>query len=266
MVLLNEAKADIYWTPNNFRAWGARKKEDLTEITSFFCEIDTEDKPSQIRAIQRSGLVPSCVIETKRGFHVYWYLKEPIDCRADPVGKADWFRGILKHRICPALGADTQAADACRILRAASFRYWKDGLGTFISDIVFESDKFYMVPQILAAFQDTQKKELLRSVPRPRVSFPDDGFWSRANSLPARESLEILSGRAEVNSEVFSFHPEGPKRTRIAVAGKNINAWIDDKGQIGSLDRAGPTVVNWLLYYHHDMGAVAKVLKDVFGL
>lgn len=267
MGALNEAGADIYWTPNNFSEWGARKKENLTEITCFFCEIDSEDKQAQIKSLQRCGLIPSCVIETKRGFHIYWYLKEPIDCRADPIAKADWFRGILKNRICPALGADTNAADASRILRAAFFKYWKDGKGTFVSDIVFESNKRYMVEDILRAFPEEKKKSVYE---KPRTPFQvpqgDETFWVKANQIPARQGLEMLSGRSEVNGESYSFVQESPKRTRILVAGNKINAWIDESGKIGSTDRGGPAIPNWLLYYQHDWKAVAQTLKDVFGL
>lgn len=261
----NEIGGDVYWTPNNFKDFGLRKKEDLTEITSFFCEIDTADKNEQIKKIVKT-IRPSNVIETKRGYHIYWYLKNPIDCRKDPVAKADWFRDILKNRICPALGADTQAADACRLLRVPFFKYWKDGVGDFVINVAYDSDALYEVDDILAVFKE-------RIIPQrvfEKQEFKTDsnsgeGFWTKANRLDPMECLKVLSGSSLVNGEVFSFKKQ-KDCWRICVHNKPINAWIDRDNKIGSTDGGGPAISNWLYWYHRDWKTVAKILKEVFKI
>lgn len=258
---LNEARGDIYWTFNNFKAPGHRKKEDLREITCFFCEIDVKNKGEQ-KEIIMSRLIPSCVIETKRGFHLYWYLKDFIDCSDDPVGKADWFRDILKNRICPALGADSQAADACRLLRAPFYKYWKDGKGTFITDIVFESDKRYTVEEILRAFPVKTPQISHENAP-PLRKVEGSDLWSRANNLNVLNALERLSGSHAVNGETYAFKKQSGI-TRILCNGKKSNAWIDANGKIGSTDGAGPSIPNWLHYYAKDWAKVAKLIEEFF--
>jgi len=260
---LNENKADIYWTPNNFSAFGKRKKEDLREITSFYCEIDSSDKEQQLKAIKKTGLTPSCVIETKRGFHIYWYLKVPIDCSPDPTGYADRFRDIVANRICPALNADTQAADACRILRAAFFRYWKDSLGTFYSDIVFESKKKYCKEEILEAFPIKKNIENFQQKKRELFTNGSDNFWEAANRLDVISGLQKLSGTPSVGMEIYSFKKQN-KITRIICNNKACNAWIDENGLIGSTDGGGPALPNWLFWYHKDWKVVARFLKEHF--
>jgi hypothetical protein len=256
----NELGADIYWTPNNFVDFGKRKKEDLQEITSFFCEIDGGEKNEQIEKISKF-LKPSCVIETKRGFHVYWYLEKPMDCTKDPVKAADWFRDILKNRICPALNADTQAADACRILRMPFYRYWKDGEGEFFIDIVFESENKYTPEQVLKAFPMVQKFE--RAPVRVVNKNQGDGsFWFKAGALDVIESLKVLSGTSHVMGERYEFKNKG-NLTRLIINGKPSNAWIDAKGTIGSTDGAGPGLANWLYWYHKDWKKVAQIFKEV---
>lgn len=259
----NEKGADIYWTPNNFTAWGKRKKEDLAQITSFFCEIDEGPKSEQLKKL-RSVIKPSCIIETKRGFHIYWYLKNPIDCIDDPIAKADWYRDILKNRICPTLGADLQAADACRLMRAAFMKYWKDGKGTFKTDIVFDSDEFYSVDEILNAFPEKKQKPIPSKMPEfKKQEFSSDDFWSRANQLDSVQSLQKLSGTAAVNGETFSFIKKG-NSLRINCNGKKSNAWIDPNGRIGSTDGAGPAIPNWIYYYQKDWKRVAELIKEYF--
>jgi hypothetical protein len=263
----NAIGADIYWTPNNFEGH-ARKKTDLREITCFYCEIDEGTKDEQIATLKRH-LPPSCVVETKRGHHVYWYLDKPIDCSSDPVGKADWFREIVKGRICPALNADVQAADACRLLRMPMYQYWKDGLGTFIVSIQYEFNRKYSLHELLQAFPERKILKLEPSAPAPlksAVNAPggDSAFWSKAHALDCRSSLERLSGSSHVSGERYTFKKEGPGRTRIVIDGKPRNVWLDRDGKIGSVADGGPGVPNWLFYYWKDWKAVADRLKQAF--
>jgi len=258
----NENGWDIYWSPNNFTSYGKRKKEDLTQITTFFCEIDSDNKRDQIKKIL-AGIMPSSVVETKRGFHIYWYLKDFIDCTAEPVAKADWFRSFVVERICPIYGADTQAADASRILRAAFFRYWKDGKGEFISDIAFTSDKKYTLEEMERAFPVRAKPRVFLESPRPVVTRQANNFWEAANRIDALSGLQTLSGTAAVNMDRLEFKKEG-RLIRIFCNGKKSNAWIDERGLIGSMEGGGPAIGNWLFWYHRDWKKVAAILKEYF--
>jgi len=62
-----------------------------------------------------------------------------------------------------------------------------------------------------------------------------------------------------VNSEKFII-----QNGRVTCNGKPANVWIDKDNKIGSNDGGGPTIVNWLSWYKHDMGTIAKIVKELF--
>jgi hypothetical protein len=259
---------DIFWTPQEFKSFGVRKVEDLKSlryICADFDHITKEDLAKRIDALPR----PTFVVSTRGGFHVYWEL-DPWVLVTPSTHEA--YKEFVQTRLVH-LGADRQAVDVARVLRVPFMRYWCDSKGNryenveIYSDIVFESDKRISWEKAQKSFP---KKPEVKVQARARPAMPvfpgSETFWTKANNIPIRQGLEILSGRPQVNSEVFSFKAEGPKRTRILVAGRSINAWIDDKDQIGSTDEAGPKIPNWLYYYQPSWPAVAQALKDVFGL
>jgi len=69
--------------------------------------------------------------------------------------------------------------------------------------------------------------------------------------LPNRKMLELLSGTNLVNNEVFTFRYRASGGEYIDINDKPANCWLDEKGMIGSGDKAGPTWVEWLSYYGH---------------
>lgn len=261
---LNESGHDIYWTPNNFTEFGVRKKEFLKKITGFYCEIDGGDKKAQIEKL-KNHLVPSCMIETGNGYHVYWYLNNTIECTQDPLAKADWFRNIVVNRICTALDADTNAADACRLLRLPFYRYWKDGKGSRVIDIVFESERTYTLEQILSAFPERKAVEIKNFTAEKRnlVTGGNDSFWEAANRIPVVEGLQRLSGTDAVGMQKIELKKQG-RVLRIFCDGKATNAWVDKNGLIGSLDGGGPAIPNWIFWYHKDWKKTSDLLKKYF--
>lgn len=253
---LNDDKKDIYWTFNEFREWGQRKKEDLIKIHSLFCEVD-EVEWEHLNNKLKTKPKPSLVIKTGRGFHLYWYLKEPIDCTKEPVAKADWFREFVRDRILPVVGADPQAVDACRLLRAPMFKYWKDkGVSNTVIDIFIDNEHSkYTVKELERYFPLLKKEEPYQH--KAKIFPSDVSFWKKANELDTRYALEKLSGSSFVGGETFAFKKESSV-TRIIISGKTSNAWIDENGRIGSMHNyrgipVAGSIVNWLTFYGHDM-------------
>lgn len=257
----NEKGFDIYWTFQEFSIFGKRTKQDLRKIWAIAIEIDGDKEAAQKRISKL--LKPSLVIESKNGYHIYWYLNSPIDCSSDPVGKADWYREFVKERVLPATGADPQAVDACRLLRVPMMRYWKDGKGEFMVDIKFDNEaKRYSLRELEMGFpKKTQEPLFINKIKREGST----GFWDRCNQVDTRTGLEMLSGTSHVTGERYTFKKQG-KITRIVVNGKASNAWIDEKGDIGSQDGAGPVIPNWLHYFHKSWPKVADIMKQVFEI
>lgn len=83
-------KHDIYYIPNI----GGTKSEDITEFKTFFVDLDAgkdsqgnflagkkvrDFKSKQWEKIYGFKFQPNSVIETRNGFHLYWFLRETID-------------------------------------------------------------------------------------------------------------------------------------------------------------------------------------------
>lgn len=259
----NEKKYCIYWNMNEFD-FGKRKKEDIRAINCFYADLDVGTDEEMKKRIKMC-LAPSSIIKTGSGYHLYWWLKEKIICVNNPVEMADWFRDFNVKRILPLLNSDSQAADACRLLRAPMYRYWKDGIGDRFVDIVFETDNQYSLNELERAFPEKKEPIKPTTINHKKTFQDNDSFWTKANSLNAVDALNKLSGTKHVNGEIITIRPQG-KVTRIYIGREPCNAWIDADGKIGSTAGAGPGIPNWLWYYCKDWKKVADTIKEVFGI
>lgn len=261
----NRKGYDIFWTFNGFE-FGKRTKPDLKYINAFYLDLDAGSKQQMLLQI-RKKLEPTFVISTGKGYHAYWVLEQEIDCSDEPVRWADWFREFLLERMQPAFNADPQACDACRLLRPAFFKYWKDGKGIINTDIVFESDRFYSLGELEMFFPKIAKAKPEKMPHVPRVGAqPTGNFWERANNIDVKSALEKLSGTEHVNGETYKLKPRGDGTIRVWCNRRPANVWIDRNGKIGSTAGGGPAIPNWLFWYKKDWKAVAKILEKEFAI
>lgn len=65
----------IHWAPQSFKD-GVRKLENLEKINYWIADIDVGDKEKTLRLIDQLPVAPTIVVETKRGFHIYWRAKD----------------------------------------------------------------------------------------------------------------------------------------------------------------------------------------------
>ena len=263
---LNESGYDIYWTVNEFFPEHHRKKENLIKIWAMYCEADNITE-TQMHELFKTTLEPSYVVKTKRGFHIYYDLDVPIDCRDNPVEKADWFRNWVLKRFIPVFKADPQACDACRLLRPAFYRYWKDGIGEFHTDLVVDNQPRRYSLEVLEKYFPEIEEKKVEIYPRKIIEpTPGGGFWEKANRLDALSSLQKLSGTEHVLGEKYTIKQKRDGTYRVHCNGKPSNVWIDTRGLIGSTDRGGPAIPNWLNWYWNDWTKVAQILKDFFDI
>lgn len=259
---VNEQGYDIFWTPQQF-PYGKRQKEDLECVRFVYADFDSITAEA-MKEILKGLAPPTLIVKTRSGFHVYWMLEEYIP---NFPGLPDHYRKFVDERLVP-LGADKNAKDVCRLMRAPMSRYWRDSKGNNYKDfqiynqIEYETENRYTFEDMEEIFFRSKPKEEVYK-PAHRTFNKDDSFWRKANSLDPRYALEALSGSAYVHSERFSFKKEG-RLIRIIVNDDKCNAWIDEKNTIGSTREAGPTVVNWLMFYGHTKRRVAEILKELF--
>lgn len=124
---LNKIGYEAYFTVNGFKGKPDAKKENCTSINSFFIDIDGRKDPGELEEIKKR-LMPTYILETKNGYHIYWLLDEPIfneemkDDEWDPI-VARWER--IEQSIVTTLKADPVVKDLTRIMRIPDTYYWK---------------------------------------------------------------------------------------------------------------------------------------------
>jgi hypothetical protein len=253
----NQEGFGVFWTVNKFKS-EIRTKENLDHIISFAIDIDGHDKKTKFEKI-KSGLIPSQVIETKSGFHVYFNMKH-----AD----VKFHKHFMIDRLIPFYGADTNARDICRILRAPNFFHHKDPSNPFLITEIFKSDAIYTQEQIAYFYKDvseTQAVEHRKQISEIKKHFSgSDDLWREIYEMDCESALERVSGRTCVNGETFTFRNTTAGKKNILVNGKSTSCFIDSQGRIGSSDNGGPTIATWINWYQHDWKKTVKYLNEIF--
>lgn len=247
----------IFHTVNNFK--GPRQIPNLTKINAWAVDMDGKDrtKEEMWKVIER-GLQPTMIIETKSGFHVYWKAKDAI--------AAHW-NAIMLDRLVPFYGADKNARDLARILRTPGFYHQKDPANPFlirelkpislrrVSYTERQMARFYPSHALPETPELTQIK---REVPKGGT------FWDRVFSMDCEYALSILSGHDFVSGETYTFRRNNSGTKNILVNGKSTSCWIDANGRIGSLSGGGPSIYQWLMWFHKNPKKVAGMLATAF--
>lgn len=244
----------IFETVNEFR--GPRRIQNLTRINAWAVDMDVGTKSDQFKRLM-SGLVPTRIVETKRGFQPAWAAKD---------AKPEHWNAIVADRLVPYYGADVRARDLARILRMPGFYHLKDPNDPFLVRKVWEWPVAYSELEMLQFYPDASPKPKADQLQaKARRAVPQNGpFWERVWNLDCEEALTRLSGHPYVGSETYSFHRNASGTKNIYVNGKSTSCWIDKDQRIGSLDGGGPTVYQWLNYFHKNPRRVVEMIKEVF--
>ena len=114
---------DRYFTPNEFRQW--RRVDLLSSLRAVYVDLDgCTDWKGVLEWLSEQGLpIPTLIIESGRGLHLYWLL-EPTPAKALPVWQAvtDALVSKLKD-----FGSDPSARDCTRVLRIVGTVNSKNG-------------------------------------------------------------------------------------------------------------------------------------------
>jgi hypothetical protein len=252
----NEKQWGIFWTVNRFN--GPRRKENCTEVISWAVDLDSGSKDEQREKIKSMPINPSDVIETARGHHVYFSAAPG----SDPENYTD-----IVERLVEAYDGDKNAKDVCRILRVLGYMHWK-GEKPFAIKSIHIANTIYTEEELRSAFPRKeieektfdQKSELRKEL----KDFGQGNLWERVWGLDAEAALARLSGSSDVRGEQFTFRKTGNGNRNIYVNGKGTSCWIDQNGRIGSHDKGGPTVYQWLKWYSKDTKSAYHSLKKYF--
>ena len=247
----------IFWSVNAFKS-PERRIANLERIAAWAVDMDDGTKAEQTARINSSPLVPSLVVETKRGHQCYWKAKD---------GNPQHWNAIVLDRLVPFFGADKNARDLARILRAPGFLHLKNPAEPFKCVEVWRHDVSYFERQLAEAFEPIEREEARAEhdqVQREHRAVDGDDFWERVWNLNCEHALDVISGSPMVSGEVFTFKRTGSGTRNILVDGKGTSCWVDKNGRIGSLSKGGPTVYAWLAWYRHRPRDIVEFLKREF--
>ena len=256
----------IFRTVNSFD--GPRRKEHLIRIKAWAVDMDDGTKVEMRAKLLKSPLVPSAIVETKRGYQAYW-------CARRDSAKPEHWNAIVLERLVPHYGADRNARDLARILRAPDYYHLKDPSDPFMVRLVWQHCVEYSERQMAEAFTWRPVASVIEAhVERARAessrststasSDSDRPYWSAIYDLDCRDALDRLSGMAIVRSERFTFRTLANGNANIFCDGKGTSCWIDRSGKIGSLDKGGPSVVEWLRWYGAQWREIHETLQSLY--
>lgn len=256
----------VFRTVNDFGD-DPRRKEHLKRINAWAIDIDEGTKAEQHARLQASPLVPTMVVETKRGYQAYW-------CARD--GKAEHWNAIVLERLVAHFGADRNARDLCRILRCPGFLHLKDPADPFMVRTVWQHEVSYSERQMAAAWpwrcataervaesRADAGKAALAHGSASGVALGGE-FWAAVAALDCRDGLERLSGSGYCNGERFTFRRVSSGNQNIFCDGRGTSCWVDADGKIGSLDKGGPFLSHWLRWYGNDWPTTVRALKEIY--
>jgi hypothetical protein len=266
----------IFITVNDFN--GARRKENLTKINAWAVDMDDGTKAQMHAKLSKSPLVPTMIVETKRGYQAWWGAKD---------GCALHWNAIVLERLVPHFGSDANARDLCRILRVPGFLHLKDPTDPFKCRLAWKHGVEYSERQIAEAFMWTPDRkaqqaahddarraaevEIREQAKQNAIAAgltPTESLWDAIYALDCEDALGRLSGHWAVSSERYKFVRTSHGKLNIYVdsgAGwKSTPCFIDENKRIGSPSGGGPTIVQWLRWFRHDWRTVINVLKEVF--
>ena len=122
----------------------------------------------------------------------------------------------------------------------------------------------YTDGMMIAAFP--WKKTVILMQPSKTEFQEQDDIWSSMAKMDNMQMLNILSGDKMVDGETFTFRDRMPNGFYINVNGEPADAWIDERGMIGSGKGGGPTWIQWVGYYGRSKGEIAMWFKNKFNL
>lgn len=229
----NKKGYGIFWVVNDFE--GARKKENLTKINYWYCDIDGGDKKSQMEKIDGLQLPPTFIVETKNGYHCYWAVK----------GEAsiDNFEAI-EIAIVERLGGDIHCKDVLRMLRCPGYYHMKDPENPFFCDIVWDagSNQSYTEEQMINYFLRNKRNndKIIKFKPDIKCDkndFLDKNKWERIFKI---SSLYKGCRNSKLAQYTFWMRDEGLTSSEIEYVINGINDSMSDplsKSEVASILR-----------------------------
>lgn len=164
---LNNKGYGLFFSVNGF-ADETRRQDHLININAVYCDIDytkkdksgiEEFKSDIIKELSADfEVIPTAIVTTKNGLHVYWLLNEPIMMIDFPneEERSKWLQRWrnVEEKVISRYNADPQAKDTTRVLRVPETLHQKDPQNPYRCELVFfNQENLYTLEQLEKGFE-----------------------------------------------------------------------------------------------------------------
>ncbi len=219
----------VFFTPNGYH--GKRSSESITQANAFFADFDDGTKEEQRAIIDQLDLKPSVIVESKRGYHLYWLLLEPLkDFEL-------WKR--VQESIIRACSSDPAIKDLARLMRLPFSWHVKSDEPWFVK-ITEWNALLYDLNDVVGAFPPAEqarerfrfKRQLeLSNIPDIEQLGPGErhvGLLEQATKLYARSRPENSSYIRKVLRDWYE-HSSKPLKDGWEKEVDDLCDWIESR-------------------------------------
>jgi len=271
---LNRMGFGVHFTPNGCQTADLHNREEnITHVNAWFADVDIEEtktivgdrraememirdkkKAEILELIFNKDLRPSLTVETRNGFQLYWFAK---------TATLEGFRAIQQaiFKELEGVGADKGAMRVNSLLRVPYMRYKKRGESGMITPMpAFSSMELWTEEEMRRKFQVKERQVIENPALKAMFSPSPVELRHKAGGndkiaqilrVPIQTFLEKLSGRSEVNGDIFSFAPVRHGKTNILANNQPTPNWVDiDKNLLFSNNQKGmANIIHYVCYY-----------------
>lgn len=251
-----------------------RVASNIKRHNYFYVDTDAIPKKEVIRKL-KLVCKPTYLIETKRGYHIYYAIEENI---VEDIGiekAVKFYDNFNRKRLIPFFKGDKQVFDTPRILRTPGFYHWKkypswnEYQEPFLIKKSLDTGIRYSIKELQMQFSEVALEQDKKKFRREALNLDSETFldsdsiFQRFNCLSALDVLKKLSGEVCVNKEQFSFRPI-TKGYQVLVNGNSVRSWIDTEGKIGG---GSHTNTGWLSWYQKNVFNYPNIdWKEIYGI
>lgn len=242
---LNTAGAGVFFSVNSMIPW-KRDKKSVTNLNTWIVECDELSKEEQQELIDKAPLKPSCIIESNKSYHIYYFAENAKLENWERVNR--WLREYYH-------GDQAICSDTARVLRLpwTYHNKWEPYKITckYCEDIKYkEEDMLAKFP-----YQEIvkEKKEIKKNVVTKARN-----LWELMGLQSNRYMLDRISWSRLVKWESISYSRNADGTDQIHVNAESTGAWIDHNDYIGSAKDWWPTWIQWCVYYGNTKWDIAK--------
>lgn len=168
----------------------SRNKNAIGQIVTLHVDTDFKttglSRDEALARILALPHVPTMIVESGGGLHLYWVLSDPLNATADNVAMAEMLNGLAADVV----GGDTQARDVSRLLRLPGTHNTKNGEMRPVRIAEYAPDRLHDIADLeeWLSIQSPVIKRIVREASAPAAENP---YLAAARLLGFRPPLDV---------------------------------------------------------------------------